>query len=124
MRASSVNQFILRTLERDHCHLTAQQIYEHIRDDLPAVNPSTVYRALERLVQAGQISVSDMGLGALVYEMVGGKQHHHLICQECNQVITIDNEMVQSFFDRVDQQYDFQIVTNHLILFGRCSHCR
>jgi len=124
MRASSVNQIILRTLEQGHSHLTAQQIYEQIREDLPAVNPSTVYRALERLVQAGQISVSDMGLGAAVYEMVGGRQHHHLVCQGCNQVVTLDDAVVQSFFNRVDQQYDFQVATNHLILFGRCSRCR
>jgi Fe2+ or Zn2+ uptake regulation protein len=124
MRSSSVSQIILRTLEQDQSHLTAQQIYEQIRDDLPAVNPSTVYRALERLAHAGQVSVSDMGLSAAVYETVGGKQHHHLVCQDCALVTTIDNEIVQSFFTRIGQQYDFQVATNHLILFGHCSQCQ
>lgn len=124
MRASSVNQIILKTLEQDQSHLTAQQIYGRIRENLPAVNQSTVYRALERLAHAGKISVSDMGLGAAVYEAVGGEQHHHLVCQDCNQVITIDDDAIQALFNDIERQHDFQVVTNHLILFGRCSACR
>jgi Fur family ferric uptake transcriptional regulator len=124
MRSSSVNQIILKTLEQGQSHLTAQQIYERIRENLPAVNPSTVYRALERLAHAGQVSVSDMGLGAAVYEAVGGEQHHHLVCQDCAKVITIDDDSIQSLFKNIEQQYDFQIVTNHLILFGHCSQCQ
>jgi Fur family transcriptional regulator, ferric uptake regulator len=111
-------------LEQDRSHLTAQQIYEQIHDRLPAVTLSTVYRSLERLVKAGQISISDMGLGAEVYETVGSKQHHHLVCQACGQVKTIDDEMVQSFFSGIEQQHGFQVVTNHLILFGRCLQCQ
>ena len=124
MRSSSVSQIILRTLEQDQSHLTAQQIYEQIRDDLPAVNPSTVYRALERLAHAGQVSVSDMGLGAAVYETVGGKQHHHLVCQDCGKVTTIDDGPIHILFSNIAQQYDFHVATNHLILFGRCSQCQ
>jgi Fur family ferric uptake transcriptional regulator len=124
MRSSSVNQLILKTLAQDRSHLTAQQIYERIRENLPAVNPSTVYRSLERLAHAGQVSVSDMGQGAAVFEAVCGEQHHHLVCQECGRVTMLGNEIIHSLFDRIRQQYDFQVITNHLILFGRCSQCQ
>ncbi len=124
MRSSSVNQNILKVLTQDQSHLTAQQIYEQIRDNLPAVNPSTVYRALERLAHAGQVSVSDMGQGYAVYEMVGGEQHHHLVCQDCARVTTIDEKIVHNLFDNIGQKYDFQVCTNHLILFGRCPECQ
>jgi Fur family ferric uptake transcriptional regulator len=124
MRSSSVNQQIQKTLAQDHSHLTAQQVYERIRKNLPAVNPSTVYRALERLAHAGMISVSDMGKGATVYESVGGERHHHLVCQECGTVSTIGDEEVESFFQRIEGKYDFRMVTNHLILFGKCPRCQ
>lgn len=124
MRSSSVNQIILRTLEQDLSHLTAQQIYEQIRGHLPAVNPSTVYRALDRLAHEGLISVSDMGQGAAVYEAVGGECHHHLICQTCRQVKTIGDEAVSQLFRQLEQENQFQIVTNHLVLFGRCQACQ
>ncbi len=124
MRSSSVNHQILKILAQDHSHLTAQQVYEGIRGNLPAVNPSTVYRSLERLAHAGLISVSDMGKGAAVYESVGGDRHHHLVCQECGTVTTIGDEEVETFFQRIEKQYKFQMVTNHLILFGKCPKCK
>jgi Fur family ferric uptake transcriptional regulator len=124
MRSSSVNHIILKTLERDRSHLTAQQIYEQIRESLPAVNPSTVYRALERLAHAGQVSVSDMGVNAVVYESVASEHHHHLVCQDCGKVITIGDETIQKLFRDIAEQYGYQMITNHLILFGRCSQCQ
>jgi Fur family ferric uptake transcriptional regulator len=124
MRASSVNQIILKTLAQDQSHLTAKQIYERIQENLPAVNPSTVYRALERLAEAGQVSVSDMGVGAAVYEAVGDEPHHHLVCQNCGKVMTIHHETVQTLFDAIAQTHDFQVMTNHLILFGYCAQCQ
>ena len=124
MRSSSVNQIIIKTLAQGQSHLTAQQIYECIRENLPAVNQSTVYRSLERLAHAGQVSISDMGLGAAVYEAVGGELHHHLVCQDCGKVTTINDASIQPLFRNIAHQYDFQIATNHLILFGRCVQCR
>jgi Fur family ferric uptake transcriptional regulator len=124
MRASSVDQVILETLSKEHAHLTSLQVFEEIRDRLPAVNPSTVYRALERLVHHGKVSVSDMGTGSAVYELLADGFHHHLICQQCGQTITLGDEEVRQFFSAIEQKHQFQIATNHLILFGTCDNCR
>jgi Fur family ferric uptake transcriptional regulator len=123
MRSSSVQQFILELLRQEHAHFTAQEVYAHLKPRLPSVNPSTVYRALERLTNAGEISVSDMGTGAAVYEMVDGSPHHHLVCQGCNRVITLENDLVQPLFDEVEKRFNYQLTTNHLILFGYCPEC-
>lgn len=124
MRNSTVDQYILDTLSKEHTHLTSHQVYEEIRPRLPAVNPSTVYRALERLTQNGKLSVSDMGTGSAVYELVSHDKHHHLVCQACGRVMTIGNEDVQRFFNVIDLDYRFEVKTNHLILFGLCEECR
>jgi Fur family ferric uptake transcriptional regulator len=124
MRASSVDQIILETLSKEHTHLTSLQVYEEIRKRLPAVNQSTVYRALERLVNCGKVSVSDMGTGSAVYESLADGLHHHLVCQKCGKVITIGNEEVENFFSRIQKKHLFEIATNHLILFGICENCQ
>jgi Fur family ferric uptake transcriptional regulator len=124
MRASSVDQFIIETLSTEHAHLTSHQVYEEIHDRLPALNPSTVYRALERLVKRGQVSVSDMGLGSAVYELVESNPHHHLVCQQCGKVETIGNELVGEFFYEISTKFDFKLATNHLVLFGQCGECK
>lgn len=124
MRSSSVNHMILETLAHSSVHLTAQQVYETLRPRLPAVNASTVYRALERLANAGLVSVSDMGLGATVYEAVGEEKHHHLVCQNCHTVVTIDSQAVKNLFETLESQQGFQVITNHLVLFGLCPDCQ
>ena len=123
MRSSSVQHFILELLKQEHTHYTAQEIYTHLKERLPSVNPSTVYRALDRLANAGEVSVSDMGTGAAVYELVGASPHHHLVCQNCNKVITLENELIQPLFDKVAGEFDYTLTTNHMILFGLCPKC-
>ena len=124
MRSSSVDYYILEVLEKEHAHLTSHEVYEQIHPLLPAVNPSTVYRALERLVKNGKISVSDMGTGSAVYESIHRDIHHHLVCEECGQVLTINHEEVDRFFQSLEAKHGFKIKTNHLVLFGRCEACQ
>lgn len=124
MRTSSVELVIFQILSKKHTHLTALEVYETARLQLPAVNPSTVYRALERMVQRGEVSVSDMGTGSAVYERVTSGQHHHLVCQGCGEIITIENDEVGLFFKTLQDQYQFSVCTNHLILFGFCQKCQ
>jgi Fur family ferric uptake transcriptional regulator len=123
MKSSSVQQLILELLQQEHAHLTAQEVFTNLKPKLPAVNLSTVYRALERMTNAGEISVSDMGTGAVVYEMVGSPPHHHLVCQGCNRVITLENDIIEPLFDEVEGRFHFKLTTNHLILFGYCPDC-
>ena len=123
MKSSTAQQFILELLQDKHAHFTAHEVYVHLKPRLPSVNPSTVYRALERLTNAGEISVSDMGTGAAVFEMVGSSPHHHLVCQGCRRVITLDNDLLQPLFGKIEGQFGFQLTTNHLILFGYCQGC-
>ncbi len=125
MKSSSVDAAILDVLNA-HApgHLTAAQVYEQIQPRLPAVNPSTVYRALERLAKNGRISVSDMGSGAAVYEAFSDPPHHHLVCQQCGRVEMLSHRQVQALFAEIAAQYGYKIITNHLILFGVCPACR
>ncbi|MBN2550221.1 MAG: transcriptional repressor [Anaerolineales bacterium] len=123
MKSSSVQQLILELLQQEHAHFSAHEIYTQLKPRLPSVNPSTVYRALERLTTSGEISVSDMGTGAAVYEMVGSSPHHHLVCQGCHRVITLENKIVQPLFDELEKRFNYQLTTNHLVLFGYCQEC-
>lgn len=124
MKTSSVEIAILDLLAENNHHLKAHEVYQRIHPRFQAVNPSTVYRALERLAYAGKISVSDMGTGASVYEKVTDGMHHHLVCQKCGQVRTINHKIVGPFFTEIKDAYSFIVTTNHLVLFGDCEQCK
>jgi Fur family transcriptional regulator, ferric uptake regulator len=123
MKTSSIDHVILELLDEKHCHLKAREVYEKLKQRFPAINASTVYRSLERLANDGKISVSDMGTGASVYEKVTDGMHHHLVCQKCGRVTTIEHGVVSSFFAQIEDEFEFKVATNHLILFGDCSEC-
>ena len=123
MKSSTVQQFIVELLAEEQAHLTAQDIYARLKPRLPTVNPSTVYRALDRLASAGEVSVSDMGTGAAVYEMASNHPHHHLVCEGCKKVITLENDLIQPLFAEGEGRFNYRLTTNHLILFGYCEAC-
>jgi Fur family transcriptional regulator, ferric uptake regulator len=124
MRTSSVEKLILSILERERDHLTANRIFALLRPGLPALNPSTVYRAMERLARVGRVSVSDMGQGPVVYAEAGRPAHHHLVCENCRRTLTIRENTVRPLLQAVSRQFHFRVTTNHLVLFGICPSCR
>ena len=54
---------------------------DQITAELPAVDTSTVYRALDVLVEVGLITHTHIGHGPPVYHAVDPTPHLHLVCQ-------------------------------------------
>lgn len=123
IRLTSARQAILDQLEHEKTHLTAIQIHDKLQVRLPSLNLSTVYRSLDYLVENRLVSVSDMGLGSPVYELVSDENHHHLVCLSCQSILHLEPELVSPFFEKVQQLKGFNVRTNHLVLFGYCQAC-
>ena len=124
MKTSSVDLIILELLSKEHAHLNSLQIFNEVRKRLPAINQSTVYRSLDRLVKKKKVSVSDMGTGSDVYELISNDLHHHLVCHHCGKVTTIGHIDVLNFFKVIEKNNNFKVITNHLVLFGLCNECQ
>jgi Fur family ferric uptake transcriptional regulator len=126
MRASSVTNEILDILKKEHDHLTEVEIYEAVKAKFTAVNHSTVYRALRRLVDEGLVSITDIGRGAQVFEYCEGEehQHHHLVCQSCGKIINLTDGSVEELFGKIEENHHFKVITKHLALFGYCQACQ
>ncbi|MBN1535542.1 MAG: transcriptional repressor [Anaerolineales bacterium] len=122
-RMTTARALIYETLETTQEHMTAYQVFDAVKPRLPSLNMSTVYRSLEYLTHEGLISVADVGEGMPIYEAVSNT-HHHLVCEGCKKILIVEHEQVKGFFEKISQEYDFTIHTNHLILFGLCEKCR
>jgi len=124
MRASSITNEILEVLKKEHDHLTEVEVYEAVKVKFTAVNHSTVYRALRRLVDDGQVSITDIGRGAQVFELVAGEPHHHLVCQNCGRIVNLRDGSVEALFQNIEHDHHFKVITKHLALFGYCRDCQ
>jgi Fe2+ or Zn2+ uptake regulation protein len=123
-RLTSARKAILDVLNHSDGHLSPTQIHKKLRDRLPSLNLSTVYRSLDYLVQHNLISITDTGTGSPVYELLEDIPHHHLICQVCGNMMNLDHLVVEPFFSLVEENNDFIIATNHLVLYGTCKKCK
>ena len=123
-RLTPQRQMILDAVRGTHGHSTPEEIYNRVQVKTTAINRATIYRTLEFFLELGLVTVAQIKDNQTVYELVEQGPHHHLICQNCDQVEHLDHALVQPLFEKIDQKFDFKVNTDHLILFGLCSVCR
>jgi len=106
-------------------HLSAEELYQQIRESHPQVGLSTVYRTLNLLVQAGLASRREFGDGIARYEPVAENKHHdHFICVRCGAIIEFANQKIEELQSEVAQQNNFTVLRHKLELYGYCEKCR
>lgn len=113
---------ILEKMLNQPDHISAETLYNTLKDDLPDLSLSTVYRNLKALADAGKISMSDLGNG-LVFERVNLVPHHHLVCLSCHSIQTLDHGLVGPLFKAIEAN-GFEVATTHLCIYGLCSNCQ
>lgn len=101
-------------------HATPEQIAAH----LSGVDMSTVYRALEVLVDVGLISHTHIGHGPPVYHAVDLKPHLHLVCQKCGKQTSADISLADGLLEALLETHGFRADLDYMSLPGLCRACR
>ena len=82
---------ILKYLDDNRTHPTADQIYTELKGKNPSLSKTTVYNSVEILEENDFIqSLSISGL-ELRYDF-RNDMHHHFLCRQCGNIIDIDIE--------------------------------
>ncbi|SMP49492.1 Fur family transcriptional regulator [Anoxynatronum buryatiense] len=104
--------------------LTAAQIHQALQLTDQNMNPSTIYRNLETLDEAGIIRQISLNDGLARYELVTDHHHHHLICLQCNRMQVVDVCPFEEINRFVKQHTNFLPVEHRFEIYGYCSECR
>ena len=123
-RATRQRGLILDAVCAGGGHTSLGEVYGRVQRLDPTLDRSTVYRALKVFVETDLVVAADTGDGETYYEIKRSEQHHHLVCRVCGREQEVDGSVLQAMFDHVDAQHGFAVVTDHLVLFGYCAHCR
>ena len=83
-------------------HLSAAEVTERVRARVPRVTPSTVYRTLDVLVEAGLALRTDLGGDRVFYEPAREHPHHHLVCERCGAVRHVHDDVLGDLRGRID----------------------
>jgi Fe2+ or Zn2+ uptake regulation protein len=104
-------------------HLSAEELVERVHERLPRLNPSTVYRTLDLLVDEGLVLRTDLGAGRSFYEPAWEHTHHHLVCERCGAVAHLHEWELGTLKQRVEAASGYVLSDHEITLLGLCPAC-
>ncbi len=114
---------VLEVIQEAEKHLTAQEIYDRVRNLLPGIAYATVYNAVAHLCQTGHIQAVHLGSGATLYDR-NLARHDHLVCRNCGKVLDYCFPGVARALEEVTRDTGFQAQKAELMFIGLCPECQ
>lgn len=120
-------QVILQAfLDSKENHMSAEDVYELVRDENPEIGLATVYRSLELFTSLELLKKLDFGDGRSRYELNDhsmNHSHHHLICLGCGKVVEFSYDFLNEIKEKIRKENGFTIVDYQLKFYGYCKDC-
>ncbi|MBC7638838.1 MAG: transcriptional repressor [Rhodoferax sp.] len=120
-RASRQRTAVSAYLTRRTTFASAQEIHAALRESGEPVGLATVYRALQAMVEDGELDALRTDDGETVYRRCGTSHHHHLVCRECGRTVEVEAPDVERWATAVAAQHGFGDVVHTLEIFGVCD---
>ena len=99
--------------------LSANELWHALQGS--GIGLATIYRALKRGVESGELREANLPGGQTRFEPAGRKHHHHFLCSDCERAIDIEG-CVPGLEEIVPP--DFMITGHEILLFGHCADCQ
>ncbi len=109
---------IYQALEGDTTHPTAEAIYERIRETMPTVSLTTVYKTLNELVAIGELRRFD--IDGVSHFDPRTDPHAEVVCLSCNVIL----DVVYPVAPPAPPVPGFQIVGQTQTFYGYCEQCQ
>ena len=98
-------------------HMTAEDIYQALRDAQEDVGIATVYRVLTQFEAAGLIIRHSFDNGPAVYELDRGDSHDHMVCTETGQVMEFLSPDIQKIQEEIALKNGYKVIGHSLVLY-------
>ncbi len=111
-------------------HLTAEDIYELVKEDYPEIGLATIYRTVQLLLEMQLVDRISLDDGCARYEIgesgagEGKHHHHHLICRTCGKVVPFRDDLLEELERHIEKETGFHVLDHELKFFGMCMECR
>ncbi|MBI5345103.1 MAG: transcriptional repressor [Deltaproteobacteria bacterium] len=114
---------ILKFLEGNTSHPTADDIYQEIRKGCPTVSFATVYNTLEALSRRGELLEVTINPERKHFDP-NHEPHHHIMCNVCKRIedIFVDYSVGLKLPAHISE--GFSVLGNHVDFYGICKNCK
>ena len=115
--------FVLETVNKLHCHATADEIYHEIARTHPTISRATVYRNLNLLSEMGEIRRLEIPGSADRFDHIC-TNHCHVKCEMCGRVFDVDMDFVGGLESGIRDARGFDFTGYDIIFHGVCPECK
>lgn len=124
LKATKHRSAILEALENNKSPVTAEDLYNKLKEEGISISLSTVYRSLETLHKKDIVKKSVLSdYNKAVFEYNHNEHRHHMICIKCHKVQPITGCPLEEFEKYIESKFDFTVKGHNLEVYGYCSVC-
>jgi len=113
---------ILKYLDGNTTHPTAEDIYREIKKGFPTVSFATVYNTLDALRQRGEVVEVTINPERKHFDP-NPVPHHHIICKVCDKIGDIFEDYSKALTLPGEVLDEFFVQGNHVDFYGICKDC-
>lgn len=125
LRVTSKRLGIINLLKNYEVPVDAKVICEGLCDAGICINLSTVYRALESLIEVGVVKRINFSDDAKVfYELNRGGHRHFLHCLGCGELICLDVCPLSDYQLALAKETKYRVISHDLDIYGYCPKCQ
>jgi Fe2+ or Zn2+ uptake regulation protein len=120
LKATPQRLAILRALEGDESHPTAQDLFERLRGGFPTLSVATVYNTLSALTRLRRCAPLELG-GPVRFDP-NTTAHDHAVCERCGQIRDVLSP-TGTHDTRDEDLTGFRVRRVERIYRGFCAQC-
>jgi len=124
LKATKQRSAILEALENNKLPVTAEDLYNKLKEKGISISLSTIYRSLETLHKKGIVIKSNIpDYSKAVFEYNNNEHRHHMICIKCHKMQPVTGCPLEEFEKYIESKFDFTVKGHNLEVYGYCSVC-
>jgi Fur family transcriptional regulator, stress-responsive regulator len=123
MRITAQRRAVASVLHGANVHLTADEIFERARHELPEISRATVYNTIHELTRLGELFELSLDGRSKRYDPNVHPGHHHFVCRSCRAIHDVNLGQPAPSLDR-DAHPGLHADTAQIVYGGLCAACR
>ena len=104
-------------------HVTANEVYEFVKEFCPTIGKGAVYRNLDILVEEGNLRKVEVSDGPNRFDLTL-KNHYHVRCVNCGEISDVDMDEILGLLEKIHDTHGTDFLGYDILFKGICPKCQ